>query len=228
MDNPFIALVLPSLLIVPAMGLLSSVDSTSPIGCELRRKTLHIVVGLAALLFPLMLTETWMVIGALSLVVAWMLSVRHVPALNSLFGCVLHSAGRKSHGEIWFAIAVAGLLLSSPENPALYVVPILVLTVSDALAAIIGRSWPAGRMTGLAKGKTVSGSCAFFLSAFLISVCAVGIFTVLPGSRVLVISIAVAGLTCLTEAVCSRGLDNLAVPAVAWLIIQTSIAGGLL
>ena len=52
-----------------------------------------------------------MIVVALGLVLSWMLAVRTMPALNERFGCVLHDAGRASRGELYFALAIAGLLL---------------------------------------------------------------------------------------------------------------------
>ena len=70
MDSPFVSILLPSLLVVPAMGLLSSNRSESAIGAELKRKALHVGVGVAALTFPLLLETAAATLGALGLVVA--------------------------------------------------------------------------------------------------------------------------------------------------------------
>jgi phytol kinase len=225
MDNPIFALVLPSLLIVPAMGLLSSVRSHSPIGQEIRRKALHLSIGLAALSFPYLLAEPWMVIAASLLVISWMLAVRMIPALNRRFGCVLHDAGRVSHGELYFAVAVAALLLLPHANPVLYVIPLLVLTIADAAAAVVGRAWPVGELGGLARGKTLSGSAAFVASAFLISFLFLDFYTSLATLQILSIAFRIAALTCIAEAISSRGLDNLFVPAIAWLVLYSTIGG---
>ena len=225
MDNPIFALVLPSLLIVPAMGLLSRVHSHSPIGQELRRKALHLSVGLVSLSFPYLLVEPWMVITASLLVIAWMLAVRRTPALNKRFGCVLHDAGRVSHGELYFAVALGALLLLPHPNPVLYVVPVLVLTIADAAAAVVGRAWPVGKLGGLARGKTLSGSAAFMASAFLISFLFLDFYTSLATLQILAIAFRIAVLTCIAEAISSRGLDNLFVPVAAWLVLYSAIDG---
>ena len=68
MDNPFLAFAIPSLLVVPAMGLLSRISADSPFATEVRRKALHVAVGLAALSFPLFLTTPAMVLTAVAAV----------------------------------------------------------------------------------------------------------------------------------------------------------------
>jgi len=225
MDNPLFALFIPSLLIVPAMGLLSRIESHSAVTTELRRKALHLGVGLTALSFPLFLTNGWLVVSALTIVFSWMLAVRKIPLLNSRFGCVLHGAGRKSHGELYFSFAIAGLLLLPQSNPALYVIPVLILTIADAAAAVVGRAWPIGQLGGLARGKTASGAAAFAICALLITCLALAYFTPLSPLLILVIAVFVSALTTYVEAVSSQGLDNIAVPAIAWLALYSTIGG---
>ena len=220
MDNPLVALVLPPMLIVPAMGLLSRVTSTSPLGCELRRKALHISIGLAALTFPYLLTQPWMVVTAMTAVVAWMMCVRRIPYLRCRYGRVLHDAGRESHGELYFAVALAWLLIADRAGSFQYVIPLLILTISDAAAAVVGRSLPRGRFAVLGNRKTVSGSATFLVTAFSITSISLTAGTGLPASQVLGVSMTVAVATTVTEAVSVKGLDNLGVPIVAWLILS--------
>lgn len=225
MDNPFLALFIPSLLIIPAMGLLSGIESHSAVTTELRRKALHLGVGFTALSFPLFLTNGWSVAAALTMVFLWMLAVRKIPLLNRRFGCVLHGAGRKSHGELYFSVAIAGLLLLPQSNLALYVIPVLILTIADAAAAIVGRAWPIGNLGGLARGKTFSGTAAFAICALLITGLALAYFTPFSPLMILLIAVFVSALTTYAEAISSHGIDNLTVPAIAWLALYSTVGG---
>jgi phytol kinase len=220
MDVITILPLLPPLLLVPAMGILSSVKSSSALGCELRRKALHVGVGLTSLSFPLILTESWMVLFALSMIGAWMIAVRRVPMLRRRFGAVLHDAKRISHGELYFALAIAGLMLATSDRPLLFVVPVLILTISDAAAAIVGRALPRCRLTGLASGKTASGCAAFLATAFLITLLGLNRYTGLPLTTSLAIAAVVATGTCIVEAVSHQGRDNLFVPATAFVLLR--------
>ena len=214
-----LALLLPSLLMVPAMGLLSRRRGSGLLDGELRRKALHVGIGLAALVFPALLREPATIVFALALVIAWLLAVRYVPALQQRFGCVLQGAGRLSWGEVWFAVSIALLLLASTGHPLLYVVPLLLLTLSDALAAIVGRAWPLGRLPGPLAGKTLSGSLAFLSSAFLVTATPRLAGSGIEPAAIVRIAFAVAILTTLAEALSGRGFDNLTVPATAWLTL---------
>ena len=157
MEIPLLAPMIPSLLVIPAMGLLSRINTNSPVAAEIRRKTLHMSVGLGALCFPLFLTTPAMVLTAVAAVLAWMLAVRLVPALRACLGCVLHDTDRTSYGEIYFAFAIACLLMLPQPTPVHYAAPLLILTIADAVAAITGRQWPRGKLRGPARGKTITG-----------------------------------------------------------------------
>jgi phytol kinase len=225
MDNPLVALFLPPLLIVPAMGLLSRIRSTSPLGAEMRRKSLHIGIGASALAFPYLLTHAWMVVSAFAVVIVWMFCVRRIEFLRDRFGCVLHDAGRESYGELYFAVSLALLLVMDHAAAYQYVVPVMILTVSDAVAAIVGRSLPRGQFVAGGSRKTVSGSLAFLLSAFVITWISLFLGSALPVHQVFLLAAITATATCIAEAVSGRGLDNLSVPLIAWLILTSMTHG---
>jgi phytol kinase len=225
MLTPFLTLLLPPLLLVPAMGLLSSIDSHSPIETELRRKAFHTCIGLASLTFPFFLNEPWKVIVALSLTVGWMMAVKRVPLVLRYFGGVLHDTDRVSHGELYFAASIGALLLASDGNTVLYVVPILILTFADAIAAIVGRLYPVMPLGGPARGKTATGSAAFFVVAFVVTWPVLIAYTDLSAAVSLVATVTVASATCLAEAISTKGFDNLAVPTVALFILKLFVVG---
>ena len=87
---------LPTLLLFAVMGVLSPNGSSRIVAQELKRKTLHISVGLTALSFPLFLSAPWMIITAVGLVVTWFIGVRRIPAFRRHFGAVLHDINRES------------------------------------------------------------------------------------------------------------------------------------
>lgn len=222
MEVTWFSLAWPPLLLVPAMGLLSRSSTRRALGPEIRRKLLHVGTGLLALSFPLYLQSTWLVGLTLVLIVSWMLAVRMQPSLRSGFGRVLHDADRRSYGELYYAVAIALLLIAARDAPLLYVVPVLILTFADAGAAIAGQAMPRGALPGPARGKTLTGSVAFCLIAFLtcwISLVAIAGTT---ATLAMLIASATAIVTTITEAVSRRGLDNLTVPVVCYLTLLSS------
>lgn len=214
---------IPPVLLFSAMGVLSRISNRHAITRELKRKALHISVGLTALSFPFLLTEAWMIVMALGLVTGWLLAVRQVPFLRRHFGSVLHSVKRESLGEIYFAIAIAGLLLLTHGKPILFVVPILILALADAFAAILGKVFPFGPLHGLARGKTAIGCSAFFAVAFLVSFAVLGNSTELNSLHAMALATVLATTTCIVEAISRRGIDNVAVPATAYLVLMVGL-----
>lgn len=217
-----IPIAIPPVLLFSAMGILSRVNGSHIIVRELKRKALHVCVGLMALSFPFFLNETWMIITAIGLVVAWLVAVRQVPALRRHFGSVLHEVRRESLGEIYYAFSIGGLLLLTQNEPILFVIPILILALADASAAVIGKVFPIGPLVGMARGKTAAGCTAFFVVAFIVSFWSLVIIADLQTVHALLVATAVAMATCVTEAISRRGIDNLLVPAMAYLVLLVS------
>ena len=224
--SSIIPAVFPLVLLFSAMGMLSQIGSSHAIAGELQRKLLHISIGLTALSFPLFLKESWTVIAALGLVVVWLIAVRQIPLLQRYFGSVLQKVRRNSLGEIYYALAIAFLLLLTPDRPILFLIPILILALADAFAAIVGTVFPIGRFSGIARGKTVAGCVTFFVVAFLTSFGVLVAFADLQIADAFIIATVLAAATCVVEAISRRGIDNLVVPATAYLILFFSNVPG--
>lgn len=221
MSATWIAVLTPPLLMVPAMGALSRLaNSVRSVEGEVARKAMHIAFGCAGLLFPLFLVDRWMVLTSAALVTAWMLAVRFVPALHRQFGGALHGIRRKTGGEFYFAAALAFLLLTSVKAPLFYVVPLLVLTFADAIAALAGRRFPLGRLGGLARGKTALGCAVFVAIAFVCAALPLATLCELEPAQLLGISFAIAVVGGFTEAISPGGSDNLTVPLAVWLTLH--------
>lgn len=223
MSGTWIAVLTPPLLMVPAMGMLSRLTrSVRPVDGEISRKVLHMSLGTAGLFFPLFLVDSWMVLLSACLVVGWMAAVRHIPALQLRFGGALHAIQRKSGGEFYFAAALGFLLLTSAASPVFYVVPLLILTFADAIAALAGRRFPLGRLGGPAQGKTALGCVAFVVTAFACCSITLAWLSNLQLTEIMGISLLVAMLSGITEAVSRGGSDNLTVPVAAWLTLHAA------
>lgn len=217
MESSLFALAIPPLLLIPAMAMLSRIRSSRDLANELKRKALHVGTGLTALAFPLYFTSPWMICVGLGIVLAWMIAVRNLAVLRQRFGSCLHAAERVTFGEIYFALALAGLMLLTPNRPLLYIIPLLILTLADSAAAIVGRLVPVGRLHGPAAGKTLSGCATFASVAFLTTLLSLCVFTDLTFRTVTGVALVVSVTSCLAEAVSRRGLDNISVPAAGYL-----------
>jgi len=188
---------------------------------EVMRKLAHIGLGLSSLTFAWLFTERWPVVLLGGLAFATLAALRWVPWVREQVGVVVHGVDRTSGGDLYFPIASTGLFVLADGNRILYAIPILTLTLADAVAALIGVQY--GRTTyDSADGalKSIEGSIAFFLVAFLASHIPLLLFTSTGRAESLLIGLTFGMLLMLLEAISWRGLDNLLIPFGGFLLLR--------
>lgn len=190
---------------------------------ELQRKSVHVATGLYALSLPLTFSDTWPVL-LLTAVAVVVLMLMRLPALaRTGIGSTIHGVERQSYGEVLLAVAVGFLFFRSYGNPVLFVLPMLVLTFSDAAAALTcvryGR-----RLFAVEDGtKSFEGVVMFFLLAFILAMITLLLMTDVPKLNVILLSVIVAAFGAQLEADSWRGLDNLFVPVGLHLFLQNNL-----
>ena len=186
---------------------------------EVTRKLVHFATGILSLLFPVVLSSHWYVLSLCATFLVILLVSLKFNWLKSI-----NAIDRKSYGSVCYPFAVYGCFLihswyGQQSNfygeYLIYYLPLLILAISDPLAALIGKRW-AWIPFKVGKGtKTMAGSLTFFVSALVISVAAFSIFqTELPSYLVLISCLIVALVTTFSEAVSRNGFDNLFIPLV--------------
>lgn len=186
---------------------------------EVARKAVHVAMGLGCVAFPWIFDRP-LPVCVLALIASVMLGgLRMVPALRSGFGSALHGIKRISYGEVLFAPAVAAVFYGARGEPLLHVIPIGILTISDAAGALAGTRW-GKRRYGCGEGfKTVEGSVIFFATAllcvFVPLVCCGRTDTV----HALWIGWILATLAMMAEGLSDRGFDNLVVPLGCFFVL---------
>jgi len=187
---------------------------------ELSRKVVHVGMGLVCLTFPLLFRETWPVFLLAGAAVSFLVSIRIVPGLKVRLGGVLGGTGRDSWGEIWFPLAVAVVFALRGDNDLLFYIPVLQLTVADAVAAMVGIRHGAHRFATDDGRKSAEGSFAFFFAAFLAATVPLLFFSGMPVLTVGLIGVLLGLGLMLTEAISWRGLDNLFIPLACQVVLQ--------
>jgi len=194
---------------------------------ELLRKCLHVGMGLVAISFPWLFDESWpvLVLGAISLV--GMAAMRTVKTLSTSVGMVVSSVGRVSLGEIYFPVAIAVqwhlyLYAVAPDEyrVLLYCIPLLLLTLADAAAALVGVNYGNQQYETSEGMKSAEGSLAFFLCAFLCVHIPLLLGSDVGRAETLVIALLLALVAMLFEAIAWAGLDNLILPLVGYLLLR--------
>lgn len=178
---------------------------------EISRKFVHCCSGLLCLTFPVFLNSHWLVLALCSSFIALLCISRPMGFLKSV-----NEIERKSFGSVLFPISIycCFLIFGYLNREYLYFyLPILVLAICDPLAALVGKRWPVGKYKVGADFKTAVGSGAFFISSF-----AIVLFSLVQSGngvsilRGTFLSLCVAGLATITEALSRNGYDNLTIP----------------
>lgn len=179
------------------------------IGAEVQRKLVHVGTGLYALSLPWLFPDRWPVYMLVGLTLLVMLLLR-LP--NSRLGATLHGVERQSYGDLLLAISVGLCLFFAEDQLFLYVLPIAVLTLADAAAALAGSTYGT-RIFHIEDGqKSVEGSAVFFTITLLISIICLMLMSPFAPANIIVLSLMVAAFGTLVEAVSWRGFDNFFLP----------------
>jgi phytol kinase len=182
---------------------------------ELARKLVHVAGGLFALSFPWLFDSPWPVAALAVVSVAVLLALRHASV-----GRVLHAVGRNSKGELYFPIAVAAVFYLSKGVAVLYTIPILLLTLADAVAALIGVRYGLVKFDTFEGGrKSLEGAAAFFTVAFLCTHLTLLFTTHVGRVETVLIGLLIGFLVMLVELTSWRGLDNLFIPLFSFALL---------
>ncbi|WP_428240302.1 hypothetical protein [Gynuella sp.] len=188
---------------------------------EVLRKLIHVEMGLVTVTFPWLFDRSWPVLLlALVSVSALTLLRRGLSLTRSLRG-LLHGVERTSWGEMLFPISVALVFILADGDPLLYCVPILVLALADAVAALIGVYYGQNQFTTLEGNKSVEGSVAFFIVTFLCVHVSLLLFTVTGRVECLLIGLLMGVIIMMFEALAWHGLDNLFIPLATYALLNS-------
>ena len=129
----------------------------------------------------------------------------------------------KTYGIALFPLAFALLLFIPAFSIVVIVYAVLILGISDAIAGIYGEYFGKQKIIFLAEKKSWAGFTAFYISAFVFSLCyfSNSIFSV---NKILFCAI-LALLPALTELFSYKGSDNFTVPifSAVWLLLINHI-----
>jgi len=185
---------------------------------ELKRKSVHIGMGMATLTFPWIFTNPWAVTALGVLCVLALIGLKRREGGE---GSVLHDVDRQTWGDVLFPAAVVAVYWMAEGEWLRYVIPILILTLADAVGALVGTRYGQVKFKVLSGGKSIEGSALFFITAFLSAHVPLLLFAELEPAATLLIALILAIVVMMFEAISTRGLDNLLVPiSSAYLLDQ--------
>lgn len=180
---------------------------------EFSRMFSHCLAGIICLLFIQMFSSPWYVLALCLQSAMFLIATNKMGFLDSH-----HNVNRKTAGSSFFFVGVliAYLISVWSGESAYFILPILIVTISDPFAAVAGLNFKSGYWTNVLKGqkasKTYIGSYAFFISSSVILFAGLPFFYDLNLMSRLIISITISIIVTLIEAVSSNGFDNLTIP----------------
>jgi phytol kinase len=202
--------------VVVLLGLMAVVKRSANaygLSPEVQRKLVHIGSGCYALTLPWLFPERWPVYMLVGLTLAVMLVLRMPRFAKGGIGATLHAVERRSYGDLLLALAVGVVFLLADGSLILYVLPIAILTLSDAAAALTGSRYGT-RFFKVEDGqKSVEGSVAFFMVTLIVAMVCLLLLSDVPRANVILLAVIVAGFGTLVEADSWRGFDNFFLPA---------------
>ncbi|MEM9796397.1 MAG: hypothetical protein AAF919_07905 [Pseudomonadota bacterium] len=196
------------------------------LSAEVQRKLVHIGTGLYAMTLPWLFTDRWpvLVLIAFTLVV---MAVLRLPALaKGGIGETLHGVERQSWGDILLALAVLVVFLLADGQAILYILPLAILTLADAAAALTGSRY--GRVFFPVEDghKTLEGSVAFFIVTLILSMVCLLLLSDVSRGGVILLSVIVAAFATQVEAESWRGFDNFFLPAGVAIFLDGHLQDG--
>ena len=187
---------------------------------EVTRKIAHFTATLSTVTFPYLFTDHWYVLMlALFFFVVLFIS-RHGTQLKSI-----HDITRKSIGSYLLPVSIYLTFYFSLKygNRFYFILPILVLAISDPAAGLMGINMKVYnhriRLFGYKLNKTILGSTSFFVSSFLISIIALYFNRMVFDLKTFWLALAIAVVSTLVEMFSWRGSDNLFIPVSVLLIL---------
>jgi len=198
-------------------GLAELLFHKAKVNSEKTRKIVHFGTGLLTMLFPIYLSSHWQVLILCSSFLGILFISQKFDLLKSI-----NKVERKTYGSLLFPIVVYSsyLVASIQQDLLMYYLPILILAISDPLAALLGKKFPYGKYVFLGHEKTLVGSSAFFVSALLISAAFLHSTPIVHTLSNFSMALMVAGVACITEALCKNGYDNFTIPVAVMLTLN--------
>ena len=187
---------------------------------EITRKFAHFTATLSTITFPYLFDSHWYV-----LVLAVVFFILLFISRNRTYLKSIHDIDRESLGSYLLPVAIYLTFLVSEllDNQFLFILPILVLAISDPVAGILGINFQQHnhkiKLFNWKLNKTWLGSFSFFVSCLIISIIALYFNQHSFTLKSFWLAVVVAIVSTLAEMLSWRGTDNLVIPMSVLLVL---------
>jgi phytol kinase len=187
---------------------------------KITAKLLHISMGMLALSFPWIFSQAsqvWILATVATLV---LLALGLLRRLRTRKNDAASANQRKSYSIVCFPLAIATLFSLAEGQPLLYLIPLLILTFADSMAALVGFFYGSHHYQSPDGPKTIEGSLTMFIITMSCVYTTLDIGTSLNFQIILLIAFNLAIVITLVEAISWRGLDNFTIPVAGFYLLQ--------
>jgi len=188
---------------------------------ELVRKLFHIGGGIIGLSLPWLFDSLVPVLVLAATITAAFATMRIVRRLRRGLGQVLLGVDRRTVGEFCYIASIALLFWLSQGDKLLYSVPLLILALADAFAALIGEEYGKLPLHMWKERKSYEGAVAFLLTAYFCVHVPVLLWGNTGRLESLMIAFDVSVMVMMAEVAAWRGLDNIIVPIWGYMLLKS-------
>ena len=209
------AIIISFIFIFSVLGVAETLRKRLNYTPDFTRKVVHISVGMWSLGTVWLFQNRWMaIVPPLVFIVLNYISYR-----QDMFKA-MENDDKSNMGTVYFPFAFAIIILIFWNTPDKVVAALMPMTWGDAMAAVLGKRFGRIDYTVLGHIRTVEGSLSMLFFSGLATFMALYFLSPKTGFVMsLGMSLGVAIVATLAEAVSPWGIDNLSVPAVAALIL---------
>ena len=182
------------------------------------RKVIHIGVGMMSWIIPYLFTSPWPFVFA-----SGFFAILNLLDYKYGFFSAMASSDKSNLGTVYFPISAAVVAIVFWEQPPLMVAALMPLTWGDGLASVIGKKYGRRQYKVHTSTRTLEGSAGFFIACFFFTWLALWVVNGSPNltpQAALLPALVVTVATTFVEAISLWGLDNLAITAVAIVILS--------
>ena len=187
---------------------------------ESTRKLVHLGGGVVSLSLSYILKSHWSVLILCILFSTIIIFTKRKGLLQSV-----HGVQRKSSGGVYFPVAVylTFLISSALDAPHFYFIAILVLSISDTLAALVGKTYGFKLYHVEKETRSLEGSVFFLLSTFILVHLGLLLLTQIGRFESVLVALLIAILVTAFESVSLGGADNLFIPLGTLFMLSRNI-----
>ncbi|WP_167618338.1 diacylglycerol/polyprenol kinase family protein [Maribellus sediminis] len=188
---------------------------------EITRKFAHFTATIAVVPFPYIFESHWYVLVLAFIFFIGLLVTQFAKQLKSI-----HDIKRKSMGSYMLPLSIYLTFLISDlrDDKFLFILPMLILGISDPMAAIVGMSLKKNnhkiQLFGIKTKKSLFGSATFFITSFVISLIALYFNRDVFDLKTFWLALLVAIVGTISELVSWRGSDNLTIPLSVAIVLM--------